>query len=51
MLVLNKIDLIERSKLLELAAGLNARIPFAHTFMVSALTGDGTGDSSASSPP
>jgi len=44
ILVLNKIDLIERAKLLELAAGLNARLPFAHTFMVSALTGDGVED-------
>jgi GTPase len=44
MLVLNKIDLIERPKLLELAAALNARLPFEHTFMVSALTGDGIGD-------
>lgn len=41
ILVLNKIDVIERSKLLELAAGLNARLPFAETFMISALTGDG----------
>jgi len=44
ILVLNKIDLIEREKLLGLAAGLNARLPFAHTFMVSALTGDGVED-------
>jgi GTP-binding protein Era len=42
ILILNKIDLIERSRLLELAAGLNERVPFAHTFMVSALKGDGT---------
>jgi len=41
VLVLNKIDTIERSKLLELAASLNARVPFAHTFMISALNGDG----------
>jgi GTPase len=41
ILILNKIDLIERPKLLALAADLNARLPFAHTFMVSALTGDG----------
>ena len=44
MLVLNKIDLIERPKLLELAAALNARLSFEETFMVSALTGDGVGD-------
>ncbi|HVL70672.1 MAG TPA: GTPase Era [Beijerinckiaceae bacterium] len=44
VLILNKIDLIERSKLLELAATLNARLKFEHTFMVSALTGDGVAD-------
>lgn len=41
VLILNKIDLIERSRLLELAAKLNERVPFAHTFMVSALNGSG----------
>lgn len=41
VLILNKIDLIERQRLLALAADLNARLPFAHTFMISALTGDG----------
>jgi GTP-binding protein Era len=41
VLILNKIDLIERSKLLALAAGLNETVPFAHTFMISALKGDG----------
>jgi GTP-binding protein Era len=41
ILILNKIDLIERSRLLELAARLNARLSFAHTFMISALKGDG----------
>ena len=41
VLILNKIDVIERSKLLELAQRLNARLPFAHTFMISALKGDG----------
>ncbi|HEY8567310.1 MAG TPA: GTPase Era [Beijerinckiaceae bacterium] len=40
-LILNKIDLIERSKLLDLAASLNERLPFAQTFMISALTGSG----------
>lgn len=39
--VLNKIDLVERPKLLELAARLNAALAFDETFMVSALTGDG----------
>jgi GTP-binding protein Era len=41
ILILNKIDLIERSKLLEMAATLNEKVPFAHTFMISALKGDG----------
>ncbi|GGK18617.1 GTPase Era [Salinarimonas ramus] len=42
MLVLNKIDVIERSKLLALAAQLNEKGTFEHTFMISALKGDGT---------
>jgi GTPase len=42
ILILNKIDLIERSRLLEMAASLNEKVPFAHTFMISALTGSGT---------
>lgn len=44
VLILNKIDLLERAKLLDLTAVLNARIPFQATFMISALTGDGVGD-------
>src|SRR4051794_39457478 len=44
ILVLNKIDLIERSRLLGLASNLNARSAFERTFMVSALTGDGVTD-------
>ncbi|WP_430913276.1 GTPase Era [Methylobacterium sp. sgz302541] len=43
-LILNKIDLIPREKLLALAAALNARLPFARTFMISALNGDGVDD-------
>ena len=39
--VLNKVDLVERPKLLELAAKLNAALAFDETFMVSATTGDG----------
>ena len=39
--VLNKIDLVERPKLLELTARLNAALAFDETFMVSATTGDG----------
>ncbi|HLX97466.1 MAG TPA: GTPase Era [Roseiarcus sp.] len=38
---LNKIDLVERPKLLEVAARLNAALRFEETFMVSASTGDG----------
>jgi GTP-binding protein Era len=41
VLILNKIDAIERSRLLDLAASLNQKHAFAETFMVSALTGDG----------
>ncbi len=44
VLVLNKIDRIEREKLLELARRLNERQDFAHTFMISALKGDGLDD-------
>jgi GTP-binding protein Era len=39
--VLNKIDLVERPKLLEVAARLNAALAFDETFMVSALGRDG----------
>jgi GTP-binding protein Era len=41
--VLSKIDLVERPKLLELAATLNAAMMFDDTFMISAPTGDGLG--------
>ena len=41
LMVLNKIDLVERPKLLELAARLNAALRFDDTFMISAATGDG----------
>ncbi|HEV7873203.1 MAG TPA: GTPase Era [Enterovirga sp.] len=44
VLILNKIDLIERSKLLALTAALNEKASFERTFMVSALTGDGVAD-------
>jgi GTP-binding protein Era len=40
-LVLNKVDLVDRPLLLALAERLNATLPFADTFMTSALTGDG----------
>ncbi|HKN28974.1 MAG TPA: GTPase Era [Roseiarcus sp.] len=41
VLVLNKIDAIERPKLLALSARLNEALRFDETFMISALTGDG----------
>jgi GTP-binding protein Era len=44
VLVLNKIDLIDKPKLLALAQALNERAAFAATFMVSALSGDGVLD-------
>ena len=44
VLVLNKIDTIERPTLLDLATELHARGRFDATFMVSALTGDGVAD-------
>ncbi len=44
VLVLNKIDLIEREKLLGLAAALNEKLRFEATFMISALQGSGVKD-------
>ena len=41
ILVLNKIDTVDSPKLLELAARLNGVLPFAQTFMISALRGHG----------
>jgi len=41
ILVLNKIDMVERSSLLKLTADINMRFAFRETFMISALTGDG----------
>jgi GTP-binding protein Era len=43
-LVLNKIDIIERSALLALAKSWNDAFAFAATFMISARTGDGVDD-------
>ncbi|HWT08650.1 MAG TPA: GTPase Era [Roseomonas sp.] len=40
-LALNKIDLIARERLLPLTAELNAIVPFAETFMISAEKGEG----------
>jgi GTPase len=44
ILVLNKVDLVEKPKLLTLAQLLNERAAFAATFMVAARSGDGVGD-------
>ena len=44
VLVINKIDLMSRERLLEVAAEYNGAYPFEQTFMVSALTGSGTQD-------
>jgi GTP-binding protein Era len=44
VLVLNKIDLVDKPALLSLAQGANARAKFEATFMLSALTGDGVAD-------
>jgi GTPase len=44
VLVLNKIDLVNKPVLLKLAQALNERATFTATFMVSALTGDGIAD-------
>ena len=44
LLVLNKIDLIDKPALLSLTRQLNERTSFAETFMISALSGDGVAD-------
>ena len=41
VLALNKIDRLRKERLLERARVWNARLPFAATFMISALQGDG----------
>lgn len=41
VLVLNKIDMVKKEKLLELAASLSAEGIFSDVYMISALTGDG----------
>jgi len=40
-LIMNKIDLVERERLLSLAQELNGRFKFIETFMISAENGDG----------
>jgi GTP-binding protein Era len=44
ILLINKIDLVEKPALLALAQAANARARFTGTFMISALTGDGIAD-------
>jgi GTPase len=44
ILIINKVDLVEKSALLALTKLANERLTFAATFMVSALTGDGVSD-------
>ncbi len=44
ILVLNKIDLIDRKKLLPLVAQINAKIHFDSTFLISATRDDGVAD-------
>jgi GTPase len=44
ILLINKVDLVEKPALLTIARVANARLAFAATFMISALTGDGVAD-------
>jgi GTPase len=44
ILVINKVDLVQREKLLALAQAANERMAFTKTFMVSAISGDGVDD-------
>lgn len=44
ILILNKIDIMERSRLLEVATLINKELSFEKTFMVSALNKDGVDD-------
>jgi GTP-binding protein Era len=44
VLILNKIDMIEREKLLALTAEANELVRFERTFMISATKGDGVSD-------
>ena len=44
VLILNKIDLVEKARLLTLAQDVNKLVPFTETFMISALGGDGVAD-------
>ena len=44
LLILNKVDLVEKQTLLELTKSANDKAAFEATFMISALKGDGVGD-------
>jgi len=44
VLALNKIDRVQKERLLALARACNERVPFAATFMISALNGDGVAE-------
>lgn len=44
LLLLNKVDRVKKENLLGVAAALNAKLPFAATFMISALKGSGIED-------
>jgi GTPase len=44
ILILNKVDLVEKQSLLALTKDANERMPFAATFMISALNGSGVAD-------
>ncbi|MGL3108993.1 GTPase Era [Bradyrhizobium sp. BR 1432] len=44
ILVINKVDLVQREKLLALAQAANERTKFAKTFMIAAISGDGVDD-------
>jgi len=44
LLVLNKVDLVDKPALLGLTQKLNEHVKFAASFMISALTGDGVAD-------
>jgi GTP-binding protein Era len=44
VLILNKVDLVDKQKLLGLAAAINEAARFEATLMISALTGDGVDD-------
>jgi GTPase len=44
LLLINKVDLVDKPALLALAQAANERVPFAAVFMISALTGDGVAD-------